>query len=406
MVFAFTNPLIPFQGDLQSPPVNALFNELLGFLNTISGPDDLVFPADGTINQALTTDGAGTLSFQNIFRSNVDLLNDGGTGANNQVLRSDGDGTIGWDNVIRSSADVLNDEGAGLLNQFLRSDGDNTAGWSYVFRSTVDLLNDAGVGGAGQFLRSDGDGTTSWGAVATLGAWTEETISPVAVVTGDRKIIKNAGAFTVTLPLTPSVGDEVSLAPGDGVDWVTNNITLGRNGELIEGVAADGTLDVSREVLLLFVGGTTGWSIVELENGAMIGATAGVDGKEGSVPKPTAGQDDEVLFGDGTFKAIEETTFVAITWITKDANYTAVAGEAILADTDTIGSFTLTFPASPSVGDQIRVRDKKGTFNVAKLTIDPNGNNIENQSANLDLTIKNAGFRYYYVGAAEGWLAV
>jgi lysophospholipase L1-like esterase len=46
------------------------------------------------------------------------------------------------------------------------------------------------------------------------------------------------GAFTVTLPASPSAGDIITLY-GTKYNWPTNNLTIGRNGATIDGTAAD-----------------------------------------------------------------------------------------------------------------------------------------------------------------------
>ena len=48
----------------------------------------------------------------------------------------------------------------------------------------------------------------------------------------------SAGAFSVPLPLTPGNGDTVTLFDAKGT-WRTNNLTVVRNGESIDGSAAD-----------------------------------------------------------------------------------------------------------------------------------------------------------------------
>jgi hypothetical protein len=69
----------------------------------------------------------------------------------------------------------------------------------------------------------------------------------------------SGGAFTVTLPATPAVGDQVFIADPTG-DWGTNNLTIGRNGETIAGVAQDLVCDISGVSVQVVYDGTT-WAV-------------------------------------------------------------------------------------------------------------------------------------------------
>jgi len=71
----------------------------------------------------------------------------------------------------------------------------------------------------------------------------------------------SAGVGTIILPLTPSVGDWVELWDGASA-FATNTATVDRNGNLIEGAAANFTISTD-DVKLKFVysGTTLGWII-------------------------------------------------------------------------------------------------------------------------------------------------
>jgi hypothetical protein len=68
-----------------------------------------------------------------------------------------------------------------------------------------------------------------------------------------------SAAFTVTLPATPSAGDLVGIKDyANTAD--TNNITIGRNGSNIEGVANDFLITVEGgSITLIYVDATQGW---------------------------------------------------------------------------------------------------------------------------------------------------
>jgi len=76
------------------------------------------------------------------------------------------------------------------------------------------------------------------------------------------------------------------------------------------------------------------------------------------------------------------------------SNYTAVAGEGILADT-TSNTWTLTLPASPSGGDVVIVSDA-GDWSVNNLTVARNGSTINGNAENLILDIGKISVTFVY----------
>ena len=88
-------------------------------------------------------------------------------------------------------------------------------------------------------------------------------------------------------------------------------------------------------------------------------------------------------------------------WTRKTANYTAVAGDQLIADT-TGGTFTITLPSSPSSGDSVKVADG-GDWASNNLTIDRNGSNIEGSTDNFVLDIRGIIVEFVYEDATDGW---
>ena len=74
----------------------------------------------------------------------------------------------------------------------------------------------------------------------------------------------NGGAFTLTLPASPSTGDEVSVID-QGYDFDVNALTIGRNGSNIANSAADLTVNTQGAGFTLVYSGdaTTGWTYKE-----------------------------------------------------------------------------------------------------------------------------------------------
>jgi hypothetical protein len=105
--------------------------------------------------------------------------------------------------------------------------------------------------GAGNLSFVDNTGGTAWVAVKTSGFTGAAGEGYFCDTTG--------GAFTATLPATPTLGDEVTFVDYAGT-FDTNNLTVGRNSENIQGSAADLTVSVERAGLtLVYSGATQGW---------------------------------------------------------------------------------------------------------------------------------------------------
>ena len=106
----------------------------------------------------------------------------------------------------------------------------------------------------------------------------------------------------------------------------------------------------------------------------------------------------QIHFADGTSMntAASGTGGASITWTRKTANYTAVNGDRIIADTSG-GSFVITLPATPSLGDVIVIADGNSwatnTLNVAR-----NGATIEGYSEDLQLDVPGIRVDLVYDG--------
>lgn len=74
------------------------------------------------------------------------------------------------------------------------------------------------------------------------------------------------GAFTVTLPLTPVIGNQVVIADSFG-SWSSNNLTIARNGSTIENDANDLVCDISGASVHLVYSGNT-WDVFASIGGA------------------------------------------------------------------------------------------------------------------------------------------
>jgi hypothetical protein len=92
-----------------------------------------------------------------------------------------------------------------------------------------------------------------------------ETFSSIVANTnlaaGTRYFVTSASALTLTLPSSPSVNDQIDVFDASG-NASTYNITVARNGKLINGNAGNFIIDVNGSwYTLVFTGNTYGWKV-------------------------------------------------------------------------------------------------------------------------------------------------
>ena len=94
-----------------------------------------------------------------------------------------------------------------------------------------------------------------------------------------------------------------------------------------------------------------------------------------------------------------------LAWTIKTTTYTAVAGDAIMANT-TGGAFTITLPATPTANDTVDIADYAGTFGTNNLTIGRNSSKIMGLSEDMIVSVSNVKFRLVYIDTTVGWRIV
>jgi len=95
-------------------------------------------------------------------------------------------------------------------------------------------------------------GTVDWDTTAKTASFT--------AVSGNGYFVNTtSGAVTATLPASPSAGDIVGFNDY-ARNFGTNNLTIARNGSLIQGAATDATVSTNGQSLMfVYVDGTQGW---------------------------------------------------------------------------------------------------------------------------------------------------
>jgi hypothetical protein len=127
--------------------------------------------------------------------------------------------------------------------------------------SNYTLTLPATTGTANQVLQTDGSGNLSFATVSGGAAWQAVTSSATFTAVSKQGYFINttSNAITATLPASPTLGDFISFVDYSGT-FDTNNFTVARNGNPIQGSATDLTVATERAgFTLVYVDATQGW---------------------------------------------------------------------------------------------------------------------------------------------------
>ena len=118
-----------------------------------------------------------------------------------------------------------------------------------------------------QVLRVNTAGTDLEYADAVGGAaWALKSGNYTAVAGDGVMVDTSSSAITITLPISsgpPALGDFVRILDATG-NAATNNITVARNGNKIQGATADLTIATARAAIgLVYVNAAQGWILIE-----------------------------------------------------------------------------------------------------------------------------------------------
>ena len=226
---------------------------------------DTVKVGDSGAAATLTSNGAGTLTLTTGGTEDLIISTNSGTNASTITLT---DGAAGDITVLPNGAGDFviagNSGNAGRL--VLGPDSDDTG--SFVASFTPGVLTEnthyvlplADAGTSGDALTSNASGVLSWTTMSGGTSWQAVDTTGFTAVAGEGYFCNTTStAFTATLPSSPALGDECTFVDYAGT-FDTNNLTVGRNSEKINGSAADLTVSVERAAFtLVYTDGTQGW---------------------------------------------------------------------------------------------------------------------------------------------------
>ena len=326
--------------------------------------------------------------------------------------------------------------------------GENAGTWGTKTNNNLDLIEQISGGYKVQTLNAAGTGanttavTQSDGAtgstVATrviiLGAESPQAITgnkiiTFPVLTENFYLIKNStsGAYTVQLKAASGSGATVTWATDDkgwklvyfdGVATNTGVYDVGFGAATSPGgsntqVQFNNSGAFGGDADLIWTAGTgliinsqKELRLADTDDSAYIGlrSHATVSSSYTLTMPAATGTADQILVTDGSGNLSFVDNSGGTSWqAIKTGNYTASAGEGVFANTSA-GSFTVTLPASPSLGDEVTIVDYAGTFDTNNLTVGRNSQPIMGTAADLTVSIERAGLTLAYVDSTQGWL--
>src|SRR6056300_533720 len=161
----------------------------------------------------------------------------------------------------------------------------------------------------------------NWQSVITADGSTFNTAS----ASNGYFIDTTSAAHTINLPASASLGDQIAIKDYAGT-FSSNNLTIGRNGHNIQGVANDSLISTNRaSLLLVYVDSTKGWiyaeesNVADLQVNSFITATGGTITTSGNFKIHT-------FTGDGCFAV--STIGAGPTGGPANVDYLVVAGGA------------------------------------------------------------------------------
>ena len=198
-----------------------------------------------------------------------------------------------------------------------------------------------------------------------------------------------AGVYAVPALTT---GTGVTLTNADGPQTAANNQARQSN------LVFTGTVSTTQTIQFPATQKTYGL-YNNIGGGATISARLGATGNTLSI----ANGKYRMVATDGTnWYDIFSLAGLGEAWTTKTANYTMADGDNIFADTSG-GAFTLTLPASPTIGMQVKIIDAEGTAGTNNITVGRNSQPIMGSAADMTISTNSAGIALVFYDGTFGW---
>jgi hypothetical protein len=229
------------------------------------------------INGTANITGNVALNGSNVSLGAVTNLHITG-GSNGYVLTTDGTGNLSWEAQTGSNIVIDSFTGNGVQTVFtltnpptsedytlINIDGVSQLHSAYTVANANVTLSSAPASGAAIEIMTFNLGGGAGGGGGTSGyTYVEATGNTAASVNTKYIVNTNTANLTITLPSSPSFGDEVGIIDGTGNASV-HAITVGRNGGNIQGAASDMTVTTNRSAFtLVYYNASQGWVLTNV----------------------------------------------------------------------------------------------------------------------------------------------
>jgi len=140
--------------------------------------------------------------------------------------------------------------------KYLTTDG-SIASWA-----TIDALPSQ-TSNSGKYLTTNGT-SASWATISFpyVPIPVTSVSSNISLTSNNRYFVDTSAARTLTLPASPTAGDEIQIFDTTG-SAATNVITVASNSNKINGTVQDLEVDIAYDVLVLvYTGSGYGWVVI------------------------------------------------------------------------------------------------------------------------------------------------
>jgi len=251
-------------------------------VNIATANGNITFSAVGNANVMTVTGTGANISGTLNVSGTTNLGNVGNViitgGSNGYVLTTNGSGNLSW--AAQTSSNIVIDTftGNGVQTVFtltnsptsedytiINIDGVSQLHSAYTVANANVTLSSAPASGAAIEIMTFNLGSGAGGSNASSGyTYVEATGNTNAVANTKYIVNTNTANLTITLPSTPSFGDEVGIIDGTGNASV-HAITVSRNGSNIQGAASSMTVTTNRSAFtLVYYNASQGWVLTNV----------------------------------------------------------------------------------------------------------------------------------------------